>query len=53
MQRGVDCLRQDYWAKIELCLIKKILENTFNYCGLQIGTEWNIEKAAKKSLNKF
>ena len=34
-----------------ICLIK-ILENVFSYWGLQVGTEWNIEKAAIKKVRK-
>ena len=30
----------------------KILENPSNYCGLKIGAEWNIEKAALKRSKK-
>ena len=37
---------------LNYCLIK-ILENLSNYCGLQAGTEWNTEKAARKNSNKF
>ena len=37
---------------LNYCLIK-ILENLSNYCGLQAGTEWNIEKAARKNSNKI
>ena len=35
----------------------KILENPSNYCGLQVGTEWSIQKSeikrARKNLNKL
>ena len=30
------------------CLIK-ILENLYNYCGLQVGNEQNIDKATRKN----
>ena len=31
----------------------KILENLSNYCGLQVGNEWNIEKTSRKNSNKI
>ena len=37
---------------LNYCLIK-ILENLNNYCCLQVGTEWNIEKAVWKNSNKI
>ena len=33
--------------KLNYCIIKD-LENLSNFCGLQVGTEWNIEKAEEK-----
>ena len=40
-------------SRLNYCLVK-ILENPSNYCGLEIGAEWNIEKAAiKRSKKEF
>ena len=38
-------------SRLNDCLVK-ILENPSNYCGLKIGAEWNIEKAAIKRSKK-
>ena len=43
----MDCCNQDSWIKFEL-LANNFFENLSNYCGLQVGNKWNIEKAAKK-----
>ena len=40
-------------SRLNCCLVN-FLENPSNYCGLKIGAEWNIEKAAiKRSKKEF